>query len=161
MGSKISKYSNLYSADGELLRKVDEETGVLKNYTTGELEQLLDKLSEDKDENGNVKDPRTLNNVYYMLMQYYMKCGNPLQRYKYLHEKEIKQKLEEMAKQRGIEEQVESAMNELKEAVIEEPKVYTQEDLLVEREHKTPIVMEEVIKKDDDEQEGNTNSSNA
>ena len=123
MGSKIYKYSNLYDADGNLLRKVDEKTGVLKNYTTEELEQLLDRLSENKDENGNVKNPKALNNVYRMLMQYYMLYGNP-------HEEEIKQKLEEMAKQRGLEAQVEEAMKELKEAVIndqEEPKDVTED----------------------------------
>lgn len=121
---KISKFSNIYSTDGELLRHVDEETGTLKNYTTEELEQLVDKLGEDKDENGEVRNKQAFMNAQQMLMQYYMRYGNP-------HEEEIKAKLEEYAKQRGIEEQVQKAMDELKEELIEEPK--TQEDMLVDR----------------------------
>lgn len=121
---KVSKFSNIYSTDGELLRHVDEETGTLKNYTTEELEQLVDKLSEDKDENGEVRNKQAFMNAQQMLMQYYMRYGNP-------HEEEIKAKLEEYAKQRGIEEQVQKAMDELKEELIEEPK--TQEDMLVDR----------------------------
>lgn len=121
---KISKFSNIYSTDGEILRHVDEETGTLKNYTTEELEQLVDKLGEDKDENGEVRNKQAFMNAQQMLMQYYMRYGNP-------HEEEIKAKLEEYAKQRGIEEQVQKAMDELKEELIEEPK--TQEDMLVDR----------------------------
>lgn len=121
---KVSKFSNIYSTDGELLRHVDEETGMLKNYTTEELEQLVDKLGEDKDENGEVRNKQAFMNAQQMLMQYYMRYGNP-------HEEEIKAKLEEYAKQRGIEEQVQKAMDELKEELIEEPK--TQEDMLVDR----------------------------
>lgn len=71
---KINKYANIYDKDGNLLRHVGED-GKLKNYTTEELEQLLDKLAEDKDENGNVKDPQALNNVNTMLFQYYQKYG--------------------------------------------------------------------------------------
>lgn len=121
---KVSKFSNIYSTDGEILRHVDEETGTLKNYTTEELEQLVDKLGEDKDENGEVRNKQAFMNAQQMLMQYYMRYGNP-------HEEEIKAKLEGYAKQRGIEEQVQKAMDELKEELIEEPK--TQEDMLVDR----------------------------
>ena len=121
---KVSKFSNIYSTDGEILRHVDEETGTLKNYTTEELEQLVDKLGEDKDENGEVRNKQAFMNAQQMLMQYYMRYGNP-------HEEEIKAKLEEYAKQRGIEEQVQKAKDELKEELIEEPK--TQEDMLVDR----------------------------
>lgn len=121
---KVSKFSNIYSTDGEILRHVDEETGTLKNYTTEELEQLVDKLGEDKDENGEVRNKQAFMNAQQMLMQYYMRYGNP-------HEEEIKAKLEEYAKQRGIEEQVQKAMDELKEELVEEPK--TQEDMMVDR----------------------------
>lgn len=124
---KICKYSNLYSSDGELLRKVDEKTGVLKDYTIEELEQLLDKLGEDKDENGNIKNVIAFSNVYKILMQQYIKYGNP-------HEKEIRERLEKIAKERGIEEQVQNAMNELKDAIAESTE-------------------EEVIKKTDTENE--------
>lgn len=86
---KINKFANIYDTNGNLLRHVGED-GKLKNYTTSELEDLVDKLSEDKDENGKVKDPQALNNVNAMLFQYYQKYGNP-------HEKELTEKLKEIA----------------------------------------------------------------
>lgn len=75
--SKINKYANLYDKDGNLIRHIDEKTGKLEDYTLEELEELLDKLANDKDENGKVKNPMALNNVNYMLMLYYQKYGNP------------------------------------------------------------------------------------
>ena len=137
---KISKYSNIYSTDGELLRHVDENTGKLKKYTTEELEQLLDKLGEDKDENGEIKDKTAFLNVQQMLMQYYWKYGNP-------HEEEIKAKLEEYAKQHGLEDQVNKAMEELKTAVEES----TGEEI-------KDTVMDEYVNYEEinDEPEGNT-----
>lgn len=75
--SKINKYANLYDKDGNLIRHIDEKTGKLEDYTMEELEELLDKLANDKDENGKVRNPTALNNVNWMLMQYYQKYGNP------------------------------------------------------------------------------------
>lgn len=137
---KISKYSNIYSTNGELLRHVDENTGKLEKYTTEELEQLLDKLGEDKDENGEIKDKTAFLNVQQMLMQYYWKYGNP-------HEEEIKAKLEEYAKQHGLEDQVNKAMEELKTAVEES----TGEEV-------KDTVMDEYVNYEEinDEPEGNT-----
>jgi len=137
---KISKYSNIYSTDEELLRHVDEKTGKLEKYTTEELEQLLDKLGEDKDENGEIKDKTAFLNVQQMLMQYYWKYGNP-------HEEEIKAKLEEYAKQHGLEDQVNKAMEELKTAVEES----TGEEI-------KDTVMDEYVNYEEinDEPEGNT-----
>ena len=137
---KISKYSNIYSTNGELLRHVDENTGKLEKYTTEELEQLLDKLGEDKDENGEIKDKTAFLNVQQMLMQYYWKYGNP-------HEEEIKAKLEEYAKQHGLEDQVNKAMEELKTAVEES----TGEEV-------KDTVMDEYVNYEEinDESEGNT-----
>ena len=142
---KISKYSNIYSTDGELLRRVDEKTGKLEKYTTEELEQLLDKLGEDKDENGEIKDKTTFLNVQQMLMQYYWKYGNP-------HEEEIKAKLEEYAKQHRLEDQVNKAMEELKTAVEES----TGEEI-------KDTVMDEYVNYEEinDEPEGNTVSAAA
>lgn len=142
---KISKYSNIYSTDGELLRHVDENTGKLEKYTTEELEQLLDKLGEDKDENGEIKDKTAFLNVQQMLMQYYWKYGNP-------HEEEIKAKLEEYAKQHGLEDQVNKAMEELKTAVEES----TGEEI-------KDTVMDEYVNYEEinDEPEGNTVSAAA
>ena len=111
---KINKYANIYDKDGNLIRHVGDD-GKLKNYTTEELEQLLDKLAEDKDENGNVKDPQALNNVNAMLFQYYQKYGNP-------HEKDFIQKLQEYQKSKseGVtivpkvdEETVKNALSEV------------------------------------------------
>lgn len=69
---KINKYANIYDKEGNLIRHVGDD-GKLKNYTINELEDLVDKLAEDKDENGNVKDPQSLNNVYSVLSEQYKK----------------------------------------------------------------------------------------
>ena len=69
---KINKYANIYDKEGNLIRHVGDD-GKLKKYTIDELEDLVDKLAEDKDENGNVKDPQILNNVYSVLSEQYKK----------------------------------------------------------------------------------------
>ena len=69
---KINKYANIYDKEGNLIRHVGDD-GKLKKYTINELEDLVDKLAEDKDENGNVKDPQILNNVYSVLSEQYKK----------------------------------------------------------------------------------------
>ena len=69
---KINKYANIYDKEGNLIRHVGDD-GKLKKYTINELEDLVDKLAEDKDENGNVKDPQSLNNVYSVLSEQYKK----------------------------------------------------------------------------------------
>ena len=74
--SKINKYANLYDKDGNLLRHVNED-GILPDYTIEELEELVDNLANDKDENGNVRNPQALNNANLILIQYYQKYGNP------------------------------------------------------------------------------------
>ena len=74
------KYANTYK-NGEIISKKDEN-GITRDYTIQEVEELIDKLSEDKDENGKVKDPESLNNAVKVLMQLYRKYGNP-------HEKSI------------------------------------------------------------------------
>ena len=74
---KINRFANIYDKDGNLLRHTDED-GKLKNYTISELEELVDKLAEDKDEEGHVKDPQSLNNVYSVLSEEYRKHPNYL-----------------------------------------------------------------------------------
>lgn len=69
---KINKYANIYDKEGNLMRHVGDD-GKLKKYTINELEDLVDKLAEDKDENGNVTDPQSLNNVYSVLSEQYKK----------------------------------------------------------------------------------------
>lgn len=73
---KIRKNANIYSRDGELIRKVNDK-GVLEEYSIEELEALIDKLGADKDENGNIKDAVAFNNACSMLMYMYNKYGNP------------------------------------------------------------------------------------
>lgn len=75
--SKINKYANLYDRDGNLIRHIDEKTGKLEDYTLEELEELVDKLANDKDEDGKVRNPMALNNANWVLMLYYQKYGNP------------------------------------------------------------------------------------
>lgn len=82
---KINRFANIYDKDGNLLRHVNED-GYLEDYTIKELEDLVDKLYADRDENGNIKDVRALNNVADILQQQYQKLGNP-------HERELLEKL--------------------------------------------------------------------
>lgn len=77
---KISKYSNIYNTNGELIRKIDTK-GILEAMTLKEVQDLVDKLGTEKDEYGNIKDPVGFNNASYILMQMY---NNP----KYNDEKE-------------------------------------------------------------------------
>ena len=100
--SKLNKYANLYDLEGNLIRHVNEK-GVLPKYTTEELEELVDRLSNDKDDSGKVKNPQALNNVYSILMQYYQKYGNP-------HEKELFDRIK-TATNKTTEEQVTEALN--------------------------------------------------
>ena len=118
---KINKYANIYDKDGNLLRHVGED-GKLKNYTTEELEQLLDKLAEDKDENGNVKDPQAHNNVNAMLFQYYQKYGpsksllDKLNTYKKTDTEQVTKALED------VDTEMKTLSEEEKEALYEDMK---------------------------------------
>lgn len=120
---KINKYANIYDTEGNLIRHVGDD-GKLKNYTINELEDLVDKLAEDKDENGNVKDPQALNNVYSVLTTEYRK--NP----KYLFNK-----MSELQKQRaeGESTMAEKTAPEEIEKALEEVQISTKEEL-VDRE---------------------------
>lgn len=101
---KINKYANIYDKNGELLRHVDEN-GVLQNYTIKELEDLLDKLVKEKAERA------TLENVQAILYEMYRK--NP----KHVEEmlKELQEKAKSAATEKTTEEQINKAMEELKE----------------------------------------------
>lgn len=117
---KINKYANIYDTEGNLIRHVGDD-GKLKNYTINELEDLVDKLAEDKDEEGHVKDTQSLNNVYSVLTEEYRK-----------HPNYLIQKLQELNKAKNTEgstmaekttpEEVEKALKE------------TDSEQLVERE---------------------------
>lgn len=101
---KISKYANLYNKEGDLIRQVNED-GILTDYTLEELEELVDKLGNDKDDNGKIRDVQAFNNASSMLFQYYQKYGNP-------HEAELIESLKKV-NQRSTEEQVTDALNEV------------------------------------------------
>lgn len=110
---KINKYSNIYDKDGNLIRHVDED-GTLHNYTIDELQELVNKLTEDRDEDGNIKNPQALNNASGMLFRMYQE--EPGQLHLRAMFEEFKQRAEE-AKKSSTEEQVEKALNEVKEQV--------------------------------------------
>ena len=103
--SKINKFANLYDKDGNLLRKVGS-TGVLQDYTVEELGQLVDKLSADKDENGRVKDPESLNNVNRVLIAEYQKPKNA---------EKLRAKFEKLKNNKTTQEQINKALNDLRE----------------------------------------------
>ena len=105
--SKINKWANLYDKDGKLIRKVDEKTGKLENYTMEELEELVDQLYNDKDEDGKIKNPQALNNVNMVLMEYYRKYGNP-------HLKDI---LEKLQNSKSTDEQAQEKLREVEEEI--------------------------------------------
>lgn len=110
---KINRYANIYDTDDNLLRHVNED-GYLEDCTIKELEDLVDRLAEDKDENGNVKDPQALNNTTAILFQQYQKLGNP-------HEAGILKKTEEANKakesEQTTEEQAKAKLEELKKSL--------------------------------------------
>lgn len=142
---KINKYSNIYDKDGNLIRHVDED-GTLHNYTIDELQELVNKLTEDRDEDGNIKNPQALNNASGMLFRMYQE--EPGQLHLRAMFEEFKQRAEE-AKKSSTEEQVEKALNEVKEQVDPTYNVNTLDGDYVD--------FEEVK----DESEGNTVSSAA
>lgn len=173
---KISRYSNLYDKDGNLIREAP-----LRAYSIEELEQLADKLANEKDENGHIKDPAGFNNVMAQLFKLYETKGNP-------HKNDLIGKLNEYAKSRKkvSDAEVIAALNDVNKTLddntetgehtenevpdtatadtensvepelgdndtvqrgnsdIQEERVYTQDDLLVERDEVEPV-MEEYV----------------
>lgn len=106
--SKLNKYANLYDKDGNLLRHVNAQ-GILEDYTIEEVEELVDKLAEDKDENGNYNHPQALNNAMYILMSLYQRYGNP-------HAEELLTKLKSAVK-KTEDDQVIEALKEVEKEV--------------------------------------------
>lgn len=103
---KLNKYANLYDKEGNLIRHIDENTGKLEDYTMEELEELVDKLANDKDENGKVKDPVGLNNANWILTHYYQKYGNP-------HLAEWIEEWKKQQEQKSTNEQIEQKLQEI------------------------------------------------
>ena len=147
---KINKYANIYDTEGNLIRHVGDD-GKLKNYTINELEDLVDKLAEDKDEEGHVKDPKSLNNVYSVLSEEYRK-----------HPNYLIQKLQELNKLKNTEgsimaekttpEEIEKALS-----VSSRPPKQDDSEQLVERETtyepETYVQFEEITDSDESSKE--------
>lgn len=108
---KINKYANIYDKEGNLIRHVGDD-GKLKKYTINELEDLVDKLAEDKDENGNVKDPQSLNNAYSVLSEQYKKNPSYLINKLSKLQKEVNPEGSTMA-EKATTEEVEKALKEV------------------------------------------------
>lgn len=107
--SKLDKHANLYDKDGNLLRHVNAQ-GILEDYTIEELEELINKIQEDKDENGNIKHPKALQNCLTILFQLYDKYGNP-------HQEEIIKEIQRLGAKKSVNEQVTDALEEAKTEV--------------------------------------------
>ena len=133
---RINKYANIYTKDGDLIRKVDDETGKLKEYSIKELEELIDKLALDKDENGNVKDPQSLNNANKVLFMMYQQHPEAL--------KELLQKMKAETPQKTTEEQIQEAMQKLEEDLKAEDESKA-ENLEAAEEPKHEIEMEKYV----------------
>lgn len=99
---RISKYSNLYGKDNELIRSVDSFSGRLEDYTIGELETLVDELAKDETKHTEYTNSMSV------LMRMYETKGNP-------HKDEIIQKLNDYAKSKTNKAEVVEALNEAKE----------------------------------------------
>ena len=67
-----SKYANWYDKYGNIINKKDQY-GKTRDYTIEEVAELLNNISQDKDEEGKVKNPNALNNAYAILAQMYKK----------------------------------------------------------------------------------------
>lgn len=101
---KISKNSNLYDKDGNLLRHVNED-GVLEDYTTKELEELLQTFVEDN----KITDQEKYDNVMSILMQRYQTAND---------EDSIFKRIEEYIKTKTTSEsEVQDALNQVKESL--------------------------------------------
>lgn len=102
---KINKFSNLYDKNGKLIKEAE-----LKPYTIEELEALVDKLGDDKDEEGKIKDPAAYNNAAQMLFHLYLTKGNP-------HKDELLERVKSEAAKKTAEETIEKALKEVEESV--------------------------------------------
>ena len=87
---KISKYSNLYDKDGNFLHKPG-------NYSTEELEELIDTLD---------KNSKEFANATAILMHMYEQKGNP-------HRDELIQKLIEQSKTKTTKAEVINALKDI------------------------------------------------
>lgn len=139
---KINKYANIYDKEGNLIRHVGDD-GKLKKYTINELEDLVDNLAEDKDENGNVKDPQSLNNVYSVLSEQYKKNPSYLINKLSKLQKDANPEGSIMA-EKATTEEVEKALKEDDSEQLIERETNYEPDTYVQFEEVTPEVKETV-----------------
>lgn len=137
---KINKYANIYDKEGNLIRHVGDD-GKLKKYTINELEDLVDKLAKDKDENGNVKDPQSLNNVFSVLSEQYRKNPSYLINKLSKLQKEANPEGSTMAEKTTLEE-VEKALKEADSEQLVDRETNYEPDTYVQFEEVTPEVKE-------------------
>lgn len=119
---KISKYSNIYDKNGNLLRHVNDD-GVLEEYSMEELETLIDELANDKDENGNVKNPQALNNanqIYFMICQRPENAAILKDRFTKIQEEYKKQKESQVPENEQITQKLNEVAQQLKDEAIKE-----------------------------------------
>ena len=119
---KISKYSNVYDKNGNLLRHVNDD-GVLEEYNMEELETLIDELANDKDENGNVKNPQALNNanqIYFMICQRPENAAILRDRFTKIQEEYKKQKESQVPENEQITQKLNEVAQQLKDEAIKE-----------------------------------------
>lgn len=145
---KINKYANVYDKEGNLIRHVGDD-GKLKKYTINELEDLVDKLAEDKDENGNVKDPQSLNNVYSVLSEQYKKNPSYLINKLSKLQKEANPEGSTMAEKTTTEEVEKALKEDDSEQLIEretnyEPDTYVQFEEITDSDESSKEVKPEV-----------------
>lgn len=102
---RIYKHANIYKK-GKIVRHVNSN-GKLEPMCIEEVEELVDELGNDKDENGNIKDPQAFNNASQHLFKMYQTEGNP-------HEADLIHRLNEAKSTKTTEEQVEEKLEEVK-----------------------------------------------
>lgn len=111
MKKSYAKYANWYDLNGDIINHVKAD-GRIHDLTIEEVEALVDKLADEKDENGNIKRKREFDNASAVLFHMYNKYGNP-------HEKEIIEAVKNAAKQKAsaeeIKEKLEEVNNELED----------------------------------------------
>lgn len=102
-----SKCANWYDKYGNIINKKDQY-GKTRDYTIEEVTELLNNISQDKDEEGKVKNPDALNNAYAILTQMYKKYGNPYKKYGKSTEEQKVEALNEVAKELDSTKQIDS-----------------------------------------------------
>lgn len=106
-----SKYANWYDKYGNIINKKDQY-GKTRDYTIEEVAELLNNISQDKDEEGKVKNPDALNNAYAILAQMYKKYGSPYKKYGKSTEEQKVEALNEVVKELDSTKHIDSVETE-------------------------------------------------